>query len=79
MIGATIRFLRLEAGLSQEKLAQEAELNTSEISNLERGWRNPKWETMKRLAKGLDVPCSRMVMIAELLDEQLEELTQTAE
>ncbi len=40
-------------------------INKSEISNLERGKRNPKWETMKRLAKGLDVPCWQMVWLAE--------------
>jgi transcriptional regulator with XRE-family HTH domain len=71
VIGATIRFLRLEAGLSQEELALAAKINTSEISLLERGWRNPKWETMKRLAKGLGVPCSRMVRIAEMLDREM--------
>lgn len=71
VIGATIRFLRLEAGLTQEELALRAKINSSEISNLERGLRNPRWETMKRLANGLGVPCGRMVRIAELLDEEV--------
>lgn len=70
MIGATIRLLRLEAGLSQEQLALRVKINASEISNLERGLRNPKWETMKRLAKGLGVPCWQMVRIAEMLDQE---------
>ena len=70
MIGATIRLLRLEAGLSQEQLALKVKINASEISNLERGLRNPKWGTMKRLAKGLGVPCWQMVRIAEMLDQE---------
>jgi transcriptional regulator with XRE-family HTH domain len=70
VIGATIRLLRLEAGLSQEQLALRVKINASEISNLERGLRNPKWETMKRLAKGLGVPCWQMVRIAEMLDHE---------
>jgi transcriptional regulator with XRE-family HTH domain len=64
-IGKTIRSLRLRAGLTQEELALTVKINKSEISNLERGKRNPKWETMKRLAKGLKVPCWQMVWLAE--------------
>jgi len=64
-IGKTIRSLRLRLGLTQEKLALEVNISNSEISRLERGKRNPKWKTMERLAKGLDVPCWQMVWLAE--------------
>jgi len=72
-IGETIRFFRHDAGLTQEQVALEAEINNSEISNLERGWRNPKWETMKKVAKGLGVSCWQMVKHAEELDREQEE------
>jgi transcriptional regulator with XRE-family HTH domain len=65
VIAATIRFLRLKAELSQEELAQAADIHPTEISRLENGLRNPKWGTMKRLAKGLGVRCSQMVALAE--------------
>ncbi len=70
VIGATIRFGRLEAGLTQEELALAVGITNSEISRLEQGKRNPKWETMKRLADGLGIPCWRMVQIAEMLDRE---------
>lgn len=56
--------------MTQEELALEIGISASEISRLEKGRRNPKWETMKRLAKGLGVPCWRMVRIAEMLDQE---------
>jgi len=70
VIGKTIKSLRKEAGFTQEELAHASGLNTSEISNLERGWRNPRWETMKRLATGLGVSCSDMVAYAEQFERE---------
>ncbi len=67
-IGETIRFLRRRAELSQEELAEASGIHTTEISRLENGKRNPKWETMKRLAIGLEVPCWHLVALAEKLD-----------
>ncbi|HEY3491639.1 MAG TPA: helix-turn-helix transcriptional regulator, partial [Solirubrobacterales bacterium] len=67
-IGETIRTLRHRAGLSQEDLAEASGIHTTEISRLENGRRNPKWETMKRLAIGLKVPCWHLVVLAETLD-----------
>lgn len=68
VIGETIRFLRKKAGLTQEEVAFGSGIHPTEISRLEKGKRNPKWETMKRLAKGLGVPCSQMVELAEELE-----------
>jgi transcriptional regulator with XRE-family HTH domain len=73
MIGKTIRLLRDEAGLTQEELAHASGINTSEISHLERGLRNPKWETMKRLARGLGVSCADMVARAEQFEREEDE------
>jgi transcriptional regulator with XRE-family HTH domain len=70
VIGKTIKSLREEAGLTQEELAHASGLNTSEISNLERGRRNPRWETMKRLANGLRVSCADMVARAERFEQE---------
>lgn len=72
VIGETIKFLRTKAGLTQEEVGLEGGIHPTEISRLEKGMRNPKWETMKRLAKGLGVPCSQMVEIAEELELERE-------
>lgn len=72
-IGKTVKFLRDKAGLTQEELAHACGTNTSEISLLERGLRNPKWETMKPLAKGLGVSCADMVAHAEQFEREEED------
>ncbi len=79
VIAATIKFFRLEAGLTQEQLALEAGINTSEISLLENGKRNPRWETMEDLAKGLGVPFWQMARMAEMLDQEQEKLKESEE
>ena len=70
VIGQTIRYFRSEAELTQVELAHRVEIHPTEISRLESGKRNPKWETMKRLAKGLGVDCAEMVKFAEELDKK---------
>ena len=54
--------------MTQEDLADACDIHTTEISRIENGKRNPTWETMKRLAGGLRVPCWHMVALAEALD-----------
>jgi len=69
-IGGAVRFLRLEAGLSQEELASEVGITPAEVSRIENGKRNPKWETTARLAVGLGVPPWWLVHIWETLDRK---------
>ncbi|MCA9834446.1 MAG: helix-turn-helix domain-containing protein [Thermomicrobiales bacterium] len=52
--GATLRKLRLQAGYSQETLAERAGVSARAISDLERGVRaNARLETIRMLAQGL--------------------------
>jgi transcriptional regulator with XRE-family HTH domain len=67
-IGETIRALRRRAGLTQGELYRETNIHPTEISRIERGKRNPTWETMKKLASGLRVRCWEMVAFAEALE-----------
>ena len=55
-IGATIRTLRHERGLSQEALAELAEIDRSYMSSVERGLRNVSVLNIARIAAALDVP-----------------------
>lgn len=52
-LGEAIRQLRLGAGLSQEQLAEEADTDLSQVGGIERGVRNPSYETLVRLAVAL--------------------------
>jgi transcriptional regulator with XRE-family HTH domain len=67
-IGETVKFFRHRVKMTQEDLADASGIHTTEISRIENGKRNPKWETMKRLAGGLGVPCWHLVALAETLD-----------
>jgi len=54
-VGANVRRLRDERGLSQEKLGFEAELDRTYISGVERGVRNPTVTVLQKIAKALRV------------------------
>lgn len=52
-IGNRIRDLRIEADLSQEKLAFESELDRTYIGSVERGERNISVINLRKIAKAL--------------------------
>jgi len=52
-IGNRIRELRIEANLSQEKLAFESELDRTYIGSVERGERNISVINLRKIAKAL--------------------------
>lgn len=53
--GKRLRQLRRQKDLTQEKLAQEADISVEFLSNLERGVNAPSFETLERLATALEV------------------------
>lgn len=50
-----LRELRNAAGLTQAQLAEKAGLSSQAIAALEQGTRGPTWDTVRRLAHGLNV------------------------
>jgi transcriptional regulator with XRE-family HTH domain len=63
--GKVLRQLRKTKRLSQEKLAELADLDRTFVSMIERGKRRPTLETAKKLANALGVPLASMVDAAE--------------
>jgi len=55
ILGENIRAYRKRAGLSQEKLAEKADLSTVFISNLECGKMTISVDSLARVAKSLGV------------------------
>jgi transcriptional regulator with XRE-family HTH domain len=53
--GDNLKAMRERAGLSQERLAQLADLDRTEVSLLERGKRMPRLDTIVSLARGLNL------------------------
>jgi transcriptional regulator with XRE-family HTH domain len=63
--GITVRALRIAANVSQEKLAQSAELHPTYISMLERGIRNPTLDVAARIAKALKLTLPKLIEKAD--------------
>lgn len=59
--GARVRKLRTDRGLSQEKLAELADLHRTYVGSLERGERNVALINIYRLARALGVRASELV------------------
>ncbi|PAW95313.1 hypothetical protein CKK33_18120 [Mucilaginibacter sp. MD40] len=53
--GRRLRDLRISTGLSQEQLANEAEIPLSQVGRIERGEINPTLSSINVLAKALKV------------------------
>jgi transcriptional regulator with XRE-family HTH domain len=54
--------LRNEAGLTQEQLADRMGIEFPPLGNLERGLTNPTFSSLVRLAHGLDVELSVVIL-----------------
>lgn len=63
--GIVLADLRSKAGLSQEKLGSEANLDRSFISLLERGKRSPTLDTMVSLSRVLNVSLTQLISAVE--------------
>jgi transcriptional regulator with XRE-family HTH domain len=59
--GASVQKLRSGLGISQEELAERADLHRTYIVGIERGARNPTLLTIKKLAKGLRVSAADLL------------------
>ena len=60
--GASVRKLRFRLGISQETLAERADLHRTYIADIERGARNVTLRSIDRLAKALQVSTADLLM-----------------
>lgn len=63
--GKVLRKLRMNAGLTQEKLGFEAELRRTYVSILELGQQQPSLATILKLAKALNCSASEFIRLVE--------------
>jgi transcriptional regulator with XRE-family HTH domain len=58
--GSNVRTTREKRDLTQEGLAEKADLDQTYISGIERGVRNPSLLSIAKLAKALSTPISEL-------------------
>ena len=63
---------RKAKGLSQELLAEKADLHPTYIGLVERRLRNPSLNVAKALAQGLDLPLAALIKEAEAMKRKAE-------
>lgn len=59
-LGKRIKFLRNEIGISQEELADRAEIDRTYITSVECGKRNISIVNIEKIAKALEVTLSKL-------------------
>jgi transcriptional regulator with XRE-family HTH domain len=67
-LGKAIRTLRIEAGLTEEELARQAELDASALAAIEAGREEPTWGDLRRLAYAVGKPLEQLLRLAERLE-----------
>jgi transcriptional regulator with XRE-family HTH domain len=55
-LGSRIRALRRLKRMTQQQLAEQLNLSASQLSNIERGVKEPKPELLEKMAATLDIP-----------------------
>lgn len=55
-LGLAVKEVRTKAGKTQEQVANAIGMHATYVSDIERGARNPSWNAVARLAKGIGVP-----------------------
>ena len=65
--GARIKAARKAAGMTQAELASRLGIPYQSIGQWENDLRNPKFETLQKIASALDVPLSRLLSQNEQL------------
>ena len=61
LLGETLRAKRKNAGLTQEKLAEKADLSAIFISRIERGRESPSVDSLVKIARALGLKVSDLV------------------
>ena len=69
VLGRAIRRMREQRGISTDDLAGAGGVSRQRIDALEAGQLDPSYELLLALAKGLGVPLSALLLLAEQLNE----------
>jgi transcriptional regulator with XRE-family HTH domain len=62
-LGSRIRALRRLKRMTQQQLAEQLNLSASQLSNIERGVKEPKPELLEKMAATLDIPREEFFLV----------------
>ena len=68
--GTNLRNLRIQRGLTQQKLAKEMHMSQASITAYETGYREPSFEIVRKFSEYFDVPPSVLMPFGEVSDEE---------
>lgn len=71
-LGAAVRELRTQRGISQEALADAAQVHVTYLSGIERGIRNPSLDKLNALAGALEIRTLELLACADAIADQEE-------
>jgi transcriptional regulator with XRE-family HTH domain len=60
-LGEQVKTLRLKNGWTLQQLANEADIELSQVHRIEQGMINPKYTTLQTLAQAFDIPLSELL------------------
>lgn len=64
-LGSRIKALRRLKRMTQQQLAEQLNLSASQLSNIERGIKDPKPELLEKMAATLDIPREEFFLVSE--------------
>ncbi len=67
-LGRAIRLRREQIGLTQEALADSADIDATSVRGLERGVANPTWDVADRVARALGLALHELARRADELE-----------
>jgi transcriptional regulator with XRE-family HTH domain len=73
-IGAQIRALRVQAGLSQRQLAAKVGVGFPHLSKIEAGKETPSADLVQRIAVSLNADADELLLLADRIPEELAEV-----
>jgi len=70
-LGETIKRLRVERDIGPRGLAFDAEISEATLLTVEEGETEPRWGTLRRIARGLGIELPALLAQAEELEDEL--------
>lgn len=66
LVGANIKEIRIQKGLTREQLAEKCSLQPSYLAGVERGERNITLQTLEKISTGLEISSTKIFQFGDI-------------